>query len=269
MSFEDRMKRHFDELDASIEALHRDPGPGSPVAIRSLFPRSIVGKYQDDPIMRSILMAARGRPFSELSQVETIELIGDLTSRVPERLGALRSFVHRYFEAFSPSASEFFQLVAERLRHLETYRPMAGDFAVEELQNAFVGFVRWEHTRDESGIPTKGDVMEMAKERLREWEKKADFSKGYWSELLQTAGLDWLPAGRAGRPSKAELDENVKADREYKAFCTLAIKEFHGGDPKRARDFIKAAFGNRAEYRRAEQERLRGHHTDSDEEELG
>jgi hypothetical protein len=261
MSFEDRMKRHFDELDAVIKrldrgALDRDPGPGLPVAIRSLFPRSIVGKYQDDPIMRSILMAARGRPFSELSQVDIMAMISRL-------MDPTIGFVRRYFEAFSPRASEFFQLAAERLRHLETYRPTAGDFAVEALQNAFVGF------RQNGATTTRGKVIEIAKARLKQSGGKSDFSKAYWSELLQTAGFgDWLPEGRPGRPSKASLDENVRAEREYKSLCTQAIKDFHGGDPRRARDSLKAAFGNRSEYHRSEEERLREHHTGSDEEEL-
>jgi hypothetical protein len=252
--FHTRIKAPCDKLEAAIDGV-------SPIVWRSLFPRSIVGKYQDDPVMRSILMAGGRRPLSQLSQIEIVELIGEMTAPLSKRLGKFSalSFVHSYFESFSGSASEFFKQIAERLKHLETYQPTARDFALEELQNAYVGLARpgyW---------PTKGEVIEMAKARLRGHKKKNNFSKTYWSELLKAAELnDELPEGKAGRPSKTSLDENVKAERECKAILTQTVRE-DGGDWINYRDRMKAALGNKAEFRRGEQDRLRASRPDSEE----
>jgi hypothetical protein len=247
-------------IKESIEEPNDAEDSGLPSTVRSFFPRSIVGDYQDDPIMRSILTQMRGRPFSELSPVETIELVGELTAPLPEGVWAQSfargpfgsynsSFARWYFESDDSSASQFFQLIAERLRHLETYRPKARDFAIEALQDAFVGFGE--------DLPTRGIVIEIAKQRLIRARKKVDFSKSSWSELLQAARLDWLQPGRAGRPSKADIDENVKAECECKALIHKSLHETYGGNWLAARDALRAARGSKAEYRRTEQERLR------------
>jgi hypothetical protein len=221
----DKFKASLKELQGSLLGMERNPR--TDIVLRSLFPRSIAGKFQDDPMMRSILMVTRvtsDRPFSKLSCVETIELIGELISRPPSQMVLCLGFVRRYFESFSPSASEFFRLVAERLEHLDSYRPTDRDFAIEALQDSFVGFVG----SGNNDLPAIGDVIAMAKARLKREGKKEDFSKSSWSDLLKESGLDWLPKKPAGRP-KQSLDENQKAVREYKSFCT----QFTGGRSRR------------------------------------
>ena len=137
MSIEDSSRRFYGESERFGRELFKIPH----IIWRSFFPRSIVGKYQDDPIMRSICSAAKDRRFSELSEVEIVELVGKVTTPAPRNIGTLFCLVHNYFEAYdNATPSEFLGLVVDRLKHLETYRPTNIDFAIEELQNASVGF---------------------------------------------------------------------------------------------------------------------------------
>jgi hypothetical protein len=246
------------ELKSAIEALHArealGENPGFTSAIRSLFPRSIAGKFQDDPIMRSILTVTRvtrARPFSKLSCVETIELIGKLISRPPSQMVLGLGFVRRYFESFSPSASEFFRLVAERLEYLDTYRPTDRDFAIEALQDSFVGFVG----SGNNDLPAIGDVIAMAKARLK-LEGKKNFAKSSWSDFLKESGLPKLEPRRPGRP-KQSLDENQKAEREAKAILTQAVNQRFDGDWTKMTPKMRAAWGTEADVLESEAARSR------------
>jgi hypothetical protein len=269
------MKKGFPWIDAKPEARL--------VAYCATFPRSIAGNRQDDQLLRKIYHTWQHyRHDVQLARLQIVEMVssqvalkedsnieglggdehpGSLSSPASE-LAKLVSELARLSrgQSFQPKTdAEFFSRIAEDLNYLDTYKPTAGDHAVEALQDAFVGLMKSKYAWGKKGLPTKGEVTAMAKARLEQLGKKFDFSKAYWSELLQMAGFgDWLPAGRAGRPSRASLDENVKAEREYKSLCTQAIKDFHGGDIIRARDFLKAAFRSKSEYQRSEQERFPG-----------
>ena len=79
-----------------------------------------------------------------------------------------------------------------------------------------------------------------------------------WTALLREAHLGWLPKGKSGRPpSKADLDENVKAERECRAILTQMKKAlYYGDDPIELRDALRSAWGGKTEYLRSERDRL-------------
>jgi hypothetical protein len=235
----------LEELAASVEG--RERNPRTPSVLRSLFPRSIAGKFQDDPIMRSMLGKIGNRAFSGLSEIEKVELIGKLTT---PKLAF--SFARSFFLVSPCIASEFFRLVAERLEHLDTYRPTDRDFAIEALQDSFAGFVG----SGNSDLLTRGDVVAMAKARLKRECKKEDFSKSSWSDLLKESGLDWPPKKPAGRP-KQSLDENQKAEREAKAILTQTVNQRFDGDWTKMTPRMRAAWGTEADVLESEAERWR------------
>ncbi|MBV9107354.1 MAG: hypothetical protein JO313_15160 [Verrucomicrobia bacterium] len=195
-------------------------------------------------------------PFTKATSTKIIELISLLTvsESFSTQTNSITAVFHNFLEHFRPGASEFFQDLAERLKHLETYRPTAGDFAVEAIQKVFLALMHFKYRWGKNGEPTKGEVIEMAKAVLAKSGRKVRQSG--WTGLLRDAGLGWLKAGAAGRPSKAELDENAKAEREYKSLWAKAVRDFYGGDIIRARDLLKAAFGSKQEYQRSERARL-------------
>jgi hypothetical protein len=204
-------------------------------------PRSIAGKYQWDPMMTVILytMADLEKGIKNISFEEFITAL----SKSLEGAGH-EGIISVYFKAF-----------AERLRFLETPRtPTRGDFAVDAIQEAFMGLTSSKYHWGKKGFPTKGEVTQMAKASLAEAGRKV--RKSGWTELLREAHLDWLPKGDAGRPSKADMDANAKAAREIRAIITQAEKEIFNGDSIRFRDNLRTAFGAKTEYQRSEQDRL-------------
>jgi len=265
------MKNSQDSLSrfqASEDFIRKFSGV-SPIIWRSFFPRSICGKYQDDPIVRAILPAAPDKQLSKLSRIDVVELVSKITTPAkPRTFATVQCLVGDYFDAYENSRpSEFVGLIADRLKFLENYDPTPGDFAIEELQNSCAGLWYWplvlafhRPTPGPNWPPTKGAVIAMAKERLRKEKKKSDFSESSWSEFLKEADRDnELIAGKAGR--RQSLDENIKVERELKALTTKVLKtimETYGGNRRRALKALKAAFGNRAAVLRSEEERLRG-----------
>jgi len=125
------------------------------------------------------------------------------------------------------TASEFFQAIADRLRHLETYRPTAGDFAVQALQEVFVGLMNGPYQWGKKGLPTKGQVTQFAKEYLKL--SGRNVRKGTWTDLLKEAGLNWLPPGKAGRPSKQKVNENIKTKKVFLSKQPKYVQEILGG----------------------------------------
>jgi hypothetical protein len=246
----------------------------SPIIWRSFFPRSICGKYQDDPIVGAILRAAPDKQLSKLSRVDVIELVSKImTPAKPRTLATLQCLVGDYFDSYENSRpSEFVGLIADRLKFLETYNPTPGDFAIEELQNASAGFWHWPPIPGSRRItpgpnwpPTKGIVVAIAKERLRKHKRKADFSKSSWSQFLKEADLDnELIEGKPGRPRQS-LDENLKAARECKAILAKTVHE-SGGDWVSYKNKMLLASGTKAGYKRSEEDRLRNFRPGSNEE---
>jgi hypothetical protein len=270
------LREGFPCLDAKPEARR--------VAYLATFPRSISGKLQNDMLARVLEFAGRDLPVSETALIEITKgasiiltppdpslynKLEDPAVEIPlARMVAELSRLSRPSEVAQPKThGEFFKAVADRLQRLETYRPTLGGFAVEALQSAFVGLMQSKYDWGKKGpLPTKGEVTEMAKARLKQQGKS---KKSGWTNLLQTAGLGWLPAGAAGRPSKAELDKNVKAQLECKSILTQAANQIHAGNWIALRDAMRSAFGSNTEYQRSEKERLQSAlETDSEEEAL-
>jgi hypothetical protein len=206
-------------------------------------PRSIAGKYHRDPLMHVILytqaeLKEEGKKISFVSFISAFLAIveGDADEDKDRLSVAFKSF-------------------AERLEYLETPRtPTAGDFAVDALQDAFMGLTKSQHQWGKKGFPSKGEVTQMAKASLAG--SGRNVRKAGWTALLREAGLDWLPKGDAGRPSKANLDANAKAAREIRAIITEAEKSIYKGDSIRFRDNLRSALGGKTEYQRSEQDRL-------------
>jgi hypothetical protein len=101
-------------------------------------------------------------------------------------------------------------------------------------------------------LPTKGEVRAMAK-RLLKRQKKA--VKSGWTEHLRKAGLDWLPEGRAGRPTKTEVDKVGAAKKSALTKITKFVNKVCGGDWGSIDATLGKAFGKNAAME-AEQERL-------------
>jgi hypothetical protein len=139
---------------------------------------------------------------------------------------------------------------------------------VEALQNAFVGLMQSKYGWGKKGLPTLGEVSGMAKVLLEKEERPV--RKSGWTELLKTAGLGWLPKGAAGRPSKREVDKNVKAKQEFLSKQTQFVNEELGGDWSRLNEKAAYVFGGEQLVIDAEMERLKqygGQQKSADEEE--
>jgi len=192
------------------------------------------GRYHRDPLMPVILIAKK------LAAGGRLELISVLLKLLPAVQGS------------HSNAGDFFRDVAKRLKFLETYKPTTGDFAVEALQDAFVGLMQNEYDWGKKGFPTKGKVIGMAKELLGR--QKLSRETG-WTDLLRKARLDWLEEGPAGRPSKDEVDENLKAKREFLSKQTKYVNSL-GGDWQSMLEKANYVFGGKKLYQQEEIERL-------------
>jgi len=275
---EDALRKDFPWFDAQPEEARR-------VAMRATFPRSVAGPKQDDQLLRRIYVIKQyGCEDAELVRLAIVETTNCIVAprdpkeeellteelgkdepsgsayRLVDELGKMVSELHKLSDLGTPfqpkNDYEFFSLIAQDLKHLDTYKPRAGDYAVEALQKAFVGLMQSKYHWGKKGLPPKGDVRAMAEARLKEHGRRSDFSKAYWSELLQRAGFgDWLPAGHAGRPSKAALDENIKAERKCMALVNQELRKTHGTDWSATWDILRAARGGKSEYRRSELDR--------------
>jgi hypothetical protein len=224
-----------------------------------MFPRSIAGTYQTDALTRRLFLANDRRPIRTV-----ISSKPDPGKGLPSRIEIAKA-ASRVLEV---SDSRFFIAVGEHLKHLETYKPTACDFAVEALQNAFVGLMQSKYGWGKKGLPTLGEVSGMAKVLLEKEERPV--RKSGWTELLKTAGLGWLPKGAAGRPSKREVVKNVKAKQEFLSKQTQFVNEELGGDWSRLNEKAAYVFGGEQLVIDAEMERLKqygGQQKSADEEE--
>jgi hypothetical protein len=219
------------------------------VAVRACFPRSVFGKRQDDLVLRAIFavkfdatsgkLVAKNPGFHEILKAALRCYTSPKNQRAISQLegapiGSLPWLAFElykcadYGDLFAPKTdAEFFSRIAVDLNYLDNQKPTLGDFAVEALQNAFVGLMQSKYDWGKKGLPTKGDVIAMAKEHLARSRKS---KKSGWTKMLKDAGLTWLPEGRAGRPSKREVDENVKAKQEFLSKQTQYVNETLDGD---------------------------------------
>lgn len=253
------------------------PEQARSVAVCHVYPRSRLGARQADWLSRAVYAIQKRCPDINSAAREIIEIVtvryepvifDEWITYAPE--GSIFWLVGRLCKSlgfdgsFQPkNGRELFGAITDAFRYLEDYKSTAGDHAIEALQAAFVG-LQSNYAWGKKGAPTKGDAIEMAKARLKDQKKKSEFPKSSWSELLKAAQLDWLPAGRAGRPSKAMLDENKKAERRCKAILTRVVNEQFNGNWVRMVSSMETAYGNSAERQRSEEERLRAR--DKDEE---
>jgi hypothetical protein len=257
------LREGFPWFDAKPEARR--------VAYLATFPRSISGKLQNDMLARVLEFARRDLPVSGTARIEITKrasivltppdpsLYDELEDPAVEipfaRMVAEFSRLVRLSEVAQPKThDEFFKAVADRLQRLKTYQPTLEDFAVEALQNAFVGLMQSKYGWGKKGLlPTKGEVTEMAKEILARQQKE---KKSGWTELLRDAGLDFLPKGRAGRPQKRQVDENLRAKQDALSIITRLVNTVHRGDWVRFRDILKSAFGGKELFAQQEIERI-------------
>jgi hypothetical protein len=257
--------------------LHATPEQARDVAARAGFPRSSAGKYQDDALARRIFYAIDHVKQScqdpNLVRLKIVEVVSAMAVPAPEQLsGDLETFslpsagifhqVHELTKRLNPgnpfrpkTDSEFFEAIVTRLKYFENFKPTAGDFAVEELQNAFIGLMQRKYNWGKNGTPTKGEVTEMARVLLENSHRKA--WKSSWTGLLKTAGLDWLKPGNAGRPPKHDVDENVKIKKKFLSEQTKFVNEALGGDWNKVYDKAKYVFGGKKLYRQDEQAHLK------------
>ena len=228
-------------------------------------PRSIAGKYQWDSLMTVILFTMENleKGIKTISFEEFITAFSKSLDGAPHphllllRPGAQKLMLRpgKVDQSHEGRLSVSFKALVERLEYLETpHTQTAGDFAVDALQDAFMGLTSSKYHWGKKGFPTKGEVREMAKASLTE--SGRNVRKSGWTELLREARLDWLPEGDAGRPSKADMDANAKAAREIRAIITQAEKDIYKGNSIRFRDNLRAALGGKTEYQRSEQDRL-------------
>lgn len=244
-------------------------------AFLTAFPRTRFGKRQKDNLVR-VLVAAKVEPGAKVEYPVTAEQLVKVTEQAatlfnPPDTALLNDgqldeiplvlMVRKWIKLFhcdrpwQPSTcSEFFAVVAEKLRYLERYRPTDGDFAIQALQEAFVGLMQREYDWKQNRYPTKGEVTAMAKAQL---EGDGKSIKSGWTKHLQAAGLDWLTPGRAGRPTKAEVDENKKANKELRSKFTKFVNAEYQGDYVKALKALGPALGGKKEAMKAEEERLK------------
>jgi hypothetical protein len=239
------------------------------VVFRASFPRSVCGKYQDDNLARVLAFANRDTPltepqlveitrraFSVLSPPDISRREESLAKEIP--LAPIVAALHRLGRegvADAPRTySEFFANVATRLEHLETYRPLASDFAIQALQEAFVGLMERKYDWGKKRFPTKGEVTEMTKAQL---ERAGNSIKSGWTKMLKEAGLEWLQPGAAGQPKKREVDDNLKAKKVFLDKLTKYVNEQLQGNWVAMLWEAKPVFGGKPLYRQEEQNRLK------------
>jgi hypothetical protein len=259
-----------DSLREGFPWLNAQPEQARLVAARAGFPRSIAGARQDDTLLRRIYYTRQRYQDTNIARLKIVEMvIGYLaagseqaeltaTKENEESIAGMRGGndvleLHSMTgelcrllssgEPFQPKTdAEFFSRIAEDLEYLDTQKPTPGDFAVEALQNAFVGLMQSKYAWGKKGLPTKGQVEEMAKAQLARDSRE---KKGGWTDLRRTAGLDFLPEGHAGRPSKPEVDENRRAKQEALTTITRLVSAVYGGSWPKFRDVIKRASGGK------------------------
>jgi hypothetical protein len=273
-------KRHFSpEQSKVIEEAAEQLHSGLPwleasekvrrIVFRASFPRSISGKYQDDNLARVLAFAKKGTPLTESQLVEITRrafsvLSAPDISRHEESLAKeipLAPIVAAFYRLGRESVadaprtySEFFANVATRLKHLETYRPLASDFAIQALQEAFVGLMEHKYDWGKKRFPTKGEVIEMAKAQL---ERTGSSIKSGWTKMLKEAGLEWLQPGAAGQPKKREVDENLKAKKVFLDKLTKYVNDQLQGNWVAMLWEVGHVFGGKPLYRQEEQSRLK------------
>jgi hypothetical protein len=101
-------------------------------------------------------------------------------------------------------------------------------------------------------LPTKGEVTKMAKELLDKGQKP----KGGWTKLREDAGLGFLRPGKAGRPTRKEVDETIRAKQSALSTATKLVNRGLGGDWNRLDGILKLALGGKKLALQSEQERL-------------
>jgi hypothetical protein len=268
------LQEMVERLRESRPWLEAEPEDARRVAWRAIFPRSTFGKRQDDQLLRVIAFVKRDSPLTcaveitraaveqvrvyQQTEVELKKMVREMVSG-PERSEYLR-LLTRYWELryrpeidYPKTCDAFFQAIADGLKYLETYKPTKADFGIQALQEEFIGLMHYKYGWSKKGLPTKGEVTEMAKAQL---ELAGMPIKSGWTKMLKEAGLGWLPQGRAGRPMKREVDANLKAKQEARSIITQLVELEHPRNWIHFVDRLKGVSGGKKLYERAEIERL-------------
>lgn len=115
------------------------------VAMRAMFPRTISGKYQTDELAMRIFFSNDNRPVREA-----------LLKPVAKGAPSYRELFDGAGIAHTEAEPAILKEIADRLEHLRTYKPSARDFAIEALQDAFIGLMHGEYAWGRKGLPTRG-----------------------------------------------------------------------------------------------------------------
>ena len=250
--------------------LYAEPEQVGKVTVLAGFPRSVAGKNQDDSLLRVIFIAKGECADPDLIRRNIFERVNQLASllgshKPPAEIkdapkGNLFHMIARLIELsgkpFCPRTdSEFFSAIAEGLKYLENPRLTTSNYAVEALQDAFVGFMECEYEWGKKGLPTTGKVTRMAEAHLKNQGKSW---KGTWTHLLQIAGLGFLKPGKAGRrPSKQEVDQNIKDKRVVLSKQAKVVNDVYGGNWGPMRQRLDAFFSGKKQFKQDEAERLK------------
>jgi hypothetical protein len=238
------------------------------VAIAAGFGRSLSGSRQKDWLLRRIYCAQeQHKDDPNLVRTKIFEAAKDHFSPSREEFSELEQFPAGHFfdmvkrlggfldrHGESPNHIEFFKAIADRLKYIRDFKPAQRDFAIEAVQEAFVGLMETKYAWGTEGLPTKGEVISMAKAGLKQ--NQQTVPKGGWTKMLKDGGLDFLPEGKAGRPSKAQVDENLKAKQQVLSTITKLVNEGHGGDWHLMLLRVQSSSGGKKAALQNEQERL-------------
>jgi hypothetical protein len=262
------MRKAADVLNRGLPWLSAIPEQAGKVAVCAIYPRSRLGARQADWLLRAIYDSQQRSPDINSAAREIIEIVtapydpmiaDEWIKYAPkESLFWLICSLHKSlgFEgSFQPKTGrELFAAIAERFAYLESYKPTAGDYAIEALQDAFVGLMQKNYAWGKKGLPTKGEVTKMAKELFDKGQKPKP--KGGWTKLREDAGLGFLRPGQAGRPTRKEVDETIRAKQSALSTTTKFVNKEFGGDWNRWDVIMKMALGGEKLALQSEQERL-------------
>jgi hypothetical protein len=113
------------------------------------------------------------------------------------------------------------------------------------------GKYEWE----KKGLPTPGEVERMAEADL---ERQGKSWKGKWAKLRRIAGLGFLKPGKAGRrPSKQEVDKNIKDKQEFLSKQTKFVNDVYGGNWRPMLEKFNPVFGGKKQVQQDEAEHLK------------
>jgi hypothetical protein len=150
------IRKATDGLKQGCPWLCATPEQARDVAVCTIYPRSRLGARQADWLLRAIYAIQQKSPDINSAAREIIEIVtapydpmiaDEWIKYAPEGsffwlIGSLHKSLG-FDGSFQPkTGSELFAAIAERFAYLESYKPTAGDYAIEALQDHLWGLCR-------------------------------------------------------------------------------------------------------------------------------